>query len=193
MKTFTKYFLNGVLTLLPLILTIYPLYYFLAWSDAMVKKAFVWALPDAHYVTGTGVVLGLIAIFILGLLMSTSLLRGVLHLIEKLFTHIPLVKTLYTAIRDLTVYLAPTQDQRFGKVVAVRHPDLPVQLIGFVMRSELGTIPGGIDTQEKAVVYIPMSYQVGGFTFFLPADWLTPVDMSVEEAMKQTLTGWISS
>ena len=192
MKTFTKYFLNGILTLLPLFLTIYPLYYFLLWSDSIARKVFVWALPDMHYVTGAGVALGLIAIFVMGLLMSTRLLRGLIRLTEELFTHIPLVKTLYTAIRDLTHYLAPGQDQRFGKVVAVHHPAMPVQLVGFVMRSDLQGIPEGIDTHDKVVVYIPMSYQVGGFTFFLPKEWLTPVDMSVEDAMKQTLTGWIS-
>jgi len=192
MKTFTKYFLNGVFTLLPLILTIYPLYYFLAWSDSLAREALFRLFPGVHYVTGTGVVMGLLAIFLLGLLMSTRLLRSLVGLVENLFRHIPLVKTLFNAIKELTVYLAPGQDQRFGKVVAVRYPGVPVNLIGFVMRPDLTGIPAGIETEGKAVVYIPMSYQVGGFTFFLPMEWLTPVDLSVEEAMKHTLTGWIT-
>ena len=192
MKTFTKYFLHGVFTLLPLFLTVYPLYYFLVWSDSLARKIFVWMFPGVHYVTGVGVAIGLIAIFILGLLMSTRILRGILGLIEKFFKQIPLVKTLYTAIKELTNYIAPGQDQRFGKVVSVKWPGQPVEIIGFVMRSDLAGIPEGIDTEGKAVVYIPMSYQVGGFTFFLPKDWLTPVDLSVEDAMKHTLTGWIT-
>ncbi|MGH8120065.1 MAG: DUF502 domain-containing protein, partial [Gammaproteobacteria bacterium] len=145
-----------------------------------------------HYLTGSGVVMGLLAIFFLGLLMSTRLLRSIVGLVEMLFTRIPLVKTLYAAIKELTNYLAPGQDQRFGKVVAVRYPGMPADLIGFVMRSDLSGIPAGIETEGRAVVYIPMSYQVGGFTFFLPKEWLTPVDLSVEEAMKHTLTGWIT-
>ncbi|MBI4006085.1 MAG: DUF502 domain-containing protein [Gammaproteobacteria bacterium] len=192
MKTFTKYFLHGVFTLLPLILTIYPLYYFFVWSDSLANRAFVWLFPGVPYIAGTGIVIGLIAIFILGLLMSTRLLRGPISLIEELLRHIPLVKTLYNAIKELTNYLAPDQDRRFGKVVAVKWPGLPVEIVGFITRPELKDMPKGIETSGKVVVYIPMSYQVGGFSFFLPKDWLTPVDLSVDDAMKHTLTGWIT-
>ncbi len=192
MKTFTKYFLHGVFTLLPLILTIYPLYYFFVWSDSLANRVFIWLFPGVPYITGAGIVIGLIAIFILGLLMSTRLLRGPIKLIEELLRHIPLVKTLYNAIKELTNYLAPEQEGRFGKVVAVKWPGLPVEIVGFVTRPELKDMPKGIETSGKAVVYIPMSYQVGGFSFFLPKDWLTPVNLSVDDAMKHTLTGWIT-
>lgn len=193
MKTFTKYFLHGVFTLLPLILTIYPLYYFFVWSDSLANKGFVWLFPDVPYIAGTGIAISLIAIFILGVLMSTRILRGPINLVEELLRHIPLVKTLYNAIKELTNYLAPEQEGRFGKVVAVKWPGLPVEIVGFIMRPELKEMPGGIqDNASKAVVYIPMSYQIGGFSLFMPKDWLTPINLSVEDAMKHTLTGWIT-
>lgn len=192
MKTFTKYFVRGVLTLLPLILTIYPLYYFFVLSDSAVNRAFLWLFPGVPYITGVGLAIGVMAIFILGLLMSTRLLRSLIHLIEIPFTNIPLVKTLYGAIKELIIYLAPEQGQRLDKVVAIRMPGHPVEIIGFVTRQNMENMPAGIESDGKAIVYIPMSYQVGGFTFFLPREWLRPVDISVEEAMRHTLTGWIT-
>lgn len=192
MKTFTRYFLRGVLTLLPLILTIYPLYYFFVFSDTAVKQAFQWLFPDLPYITGTGVAIGVAAIFVLGLLMSTRLLRWLVSLIEFPFRNIPLVKTLYGAIKELVVYLAPEQGRPPGKVVSVRIPGQAAEIIGFVTRSAVDDLPVGIERGDRSIVYIPMSYQVGGFTLFLPRDWLRPVDLSVEEAMKYTLTGWIT-
>lgn len=192
MKTFTKYFLRGLLALLPLFLTIYPLYYFFWWSDTLLHQAFNALFPRLPYITGSGIVLGLVAIFLLGVLMSSRFVRRIYGMIEDLFRHIPLVKTLYAAIKELTHYLTPGEGRQPSKVVAVKLPGQPIELIGFVMRNDLGGLPDGIDTTGKSAVYFPMSYQMGGYTCFIPRDWLRPLDISVEEAMRNTLMGWIS-
>jgi uncharacterized membrane protein len=192
-RIITKYILRGVLTLLPLILTIYPIYYFFTLTDTLSKRISGQLFPAFDYIPGTGIALGLVALFLLGLLMSSPLARRLYELIELPFKNIPLVKGLYLAIKELTDYLSPEDKKRADKVVLVKMPEQPVELIGFVMREDMDKLPEGITREGRTVVYIPLSYQIGGFTLFLPNEWLTPLDISVEDAMKNTLTGWITT
>ena len=188
----SKTFLRGCLTLFPLILTIYPLYYFFAWIDSLTRSFFNGLFPDIQYITGTGIVFGLVMIFLLGLLMSSRIIRRLYQLIEMPVRSIPLVRTLYSAIKELIRYLAPTDEEKANKVVAVKIPGQPVELVGFVIRNDLSGMPEEMEKDNRSAVYIPMSYQIGGFTLFLPNDWLTPLSISVDDAMKNVLTGWLS-
>lgn len=192
-KTISKYILRGALTLLPLILTIYPIYYFFTLTDTFSKQISEQIFPAFDYIPGTGIALGLTTLFLLGLLMSSRLARKLYELIELPFKNIPLVRGLYLAIKELADYLSPSDKKRADKGVLVKMPDQPVEMVGFVMREDLDKLPEGITKEGRTVVYIPLSYQIGGFTLFLPNEWLTPLDIPVEDAMKNTLTGWITT
>lgn len=192
MRAFSKYLLRGVLTLLPLALTIYPLYYFFIWTDR-IAQAFIKAwIPTYDYIPGTGLVLGVATLFLLGVLMSSRLMQRLYQLIEIPFRNIPLVKSLYSAIKELADYLSPKDERQANDVVLVRIPGYEADVMGFIMRDDMSDLPDGIEKTDRSIVYIPMSYQVGGFTLFLPNDWLQPIDLPVDEAMKNTLTGWIT-
>lgn len=192
MKSFSKYLLRGALTLLPLILTIYPLYYFFVWTDRITRPVLEPVIPAYEYIPGTGLILGIVALFLLGVLMSSKLMQRLYRLIELPFRNIPLVRTLYSAIKELADYLSPSDERQANNVVLVRFPGYEADVVGFVMRDNMNDMPDEIEKKSRSVVYIPMSYQVGGFTLFLPNDWLTPIDMPVDQAMKNTLTGWIT-
>lgn len=192
MKNFGKYVMRGALTLLPLALTIYPLYYFFAWTDRIAQKLFAPVIPVYEYIPGTGLVLGLAALFLLGLLMSSQFVQRIYSIIELPFRSIPIISSLYNALRELANYLTPDDEREANNVVLIRIPGYDFDVIGFVMREDMGDMPVEIEKENRSVVYIPMSYQVGGFTLFLPNEWLKPVNMPVDAAMKNTLTGWIT-
>lgn len=192
MKKFTNYLLRGILTLLPLVLTVYPLYYFFSWTDRIAQNLVEPFIPVYEYIPGTGMVLGIVTLFLLGLLMSSQYAERIYSIIELPFRNIPIVNSLYNALKELANFLAPSDERVANKVVLVRFPGYEFDVIGFVMREAMDDMPAEIEKEERCVVYIPMSYQVGGFTLFLPNDWLTPIDMPVETAMKNTLTGWIT-
>ena len=59
------------------------------------------------------------------------------------------------------------------------------------MRDKLDGLDPAIEAEDRVAVYLPMSYQIGGYTLFVPRSWVTPLDMSVESAVRNTLTGWI--
>jgi len=64
-------------------------------------------------------------------------------------------------------------------------------MIGLLTRERLDGLPEGTEQAGKVVVYLPMSYQIGGYTLFVPRAWVEPLNIGVEEAMRETLTGWL--
>ena len=79
-----------------------------------------------------------------------------------------------------------------NKAVMVQLPGQSFQLIGFVTREQFDDLPFTPDAEDPVAVYMPMSYQIGGYTLFLPRNALTPVDMTFEDAMRLVVTGAIT-
>lgn len=190
MRPLSRLFLKGLLALLPLILTVYPLYYFFRWANSVSNSVLLWFFPHLPYLPGMGILSGVVAILLLGLLMSTPLVRRLYSLIELPFRNIPLVKTVYSAVKELTLYLAPT-DSSPDQVVVVSPPGQAVQIIGFVTRDNLSDLPEGVKSDGQVAVYLPLSYQIGGYTLFVPREWVCPINMPIETAMREALTGWM--
>jgi uncharacterized membrane protein len=97
----------------------------------------------------------------------------------------------YGAVRDLTGFLSKKDGRRFDKVVLVQVPNVPIRLLGFVTVEDLASI-GLAQGDDSVAVYLPMSYQIGGYTVLLPASYLQPLDMSMEEAMRFLITAGLS-
>ena len=96
------------------------------------------------------------------------------------------------ALRDFMNFLSRPQEQGLHQVVLVRLGDTDLRVMGFVTREDLAGLPPGMGEPGMILVYLPMSYQVGGYTALLPRDAVQPVDMSFEEAMRFTLTAGLS-
>ena len=64
---------------------------------------------------------------------------------------------------------------------------------GFVTRRDFSALPPNLGDEHTIAVYLPMSYQVGGYTLMLPRDAVEPLDMSVDEAMRYALTAGMST
>jgi len=127
-----------------------------------------------------------------GLLMRAWVVRKIFGWTEGLMYRLPLVKTVYGALRDFTNFLSRPQEQGLRQVVLVRLGGTDLRVMGFVTREDLAGLPPGMGEPGMIMVYMPMSYQIGGYTALLPRDAVQPVDMSFEEAMRFTLTAGLS-
>lgn len=188
-----RIFLTGLLTVLPVLATLYLVLWLVGALEHFFGAQLKWLIPDEYYRTGMGLLLAVLVIFGIGLLTQALLFRRVFGWGEKLLEKIPLVRSVYTALRDLFGLVANGQDADALQVVSVTLPGTNMRVLGFVSRADFSDLPAGIGKEGEIAVYLPMSYQIGGYTLFMPRDQAVPVDMSREEAMKFILTAGLKS
>ena len=191
MKKVIPTFLKGLFTVLPLLLSVYVLAWFLRAVEAFSRDLLLSFWPAFLYAPGLGAVLAFAVIFGIGSVVDRPFARTVFNLIEGLLTEIPVVKTVYLAIKDFTEYLKPDENRKHNQVVLVRFPTIAIEIVGLMTRESLADLPAAVTKEGRVAVYIPMSYQFGGCTMFIPRDWVTPTDLSVEEAMRSIITAWL--
>lgn len=184
-------FLTGLLALLPIFITIAVVLWLFQVAESVLGGLLGVLLPSSLYLPGMGIVLAIALIFLVGAGMQGLVVRQFLGWVELAVNRIPLVKTVYGAVRDLTGLMSNKNGRKFSQVVTVQLPNLPMRLVGFITIADLGSVGlGGGD--DEVAVYLPMSYQIGGYTLLLPRRYLTPLDMGFEEAMRFVITAGLS-
>jgi uncharacterized membrane protein len=186
-----RIFLTGLLTVLPIIATIYFTVWVLTVLEGFFGKQVMLLIPDQWYRTGMGLVVATVFVFLVGLLMHAILFRRLFGWAERVLLEIPLVRSVYAALRDLLGLFAEHKEPSL-QVVSLALPG-NLRVLGFVTREDFGDAPPGIARPGEVAVYLPMSYQVGGYTVLVSKSAVTPVAMSREEAMKFILTAGLKS
>lgn len=187
MKTIGKYILTGLITMLPVILTFYLLYW-LAFSAEMLLADMI---PRDIYLPGMGVVAALLAALVVGMLMHSGPIRRLFLRGERIFYHLPVVKSIYAAFRDLMDYFSPARKKDFEQVVSVSLGDTGIRLVGFITQAD-GQLPEDFQGDDNVMVYLPMSYMIGGYAVLVPRAAVQPLNMSMEEAMRYVLTAGVT-
>jgi uncharacterized membrane protein len=185
-----RIFLTGLLTVLPIIATLYVVVWVLTLLEDFFGMQLLLFMPDRWYRTGMGLAVAIVFVFLVGVLMHALLFRRLFGQAEKLLLDIPLVRSVYAALRDLLGLFAEHKEPI--QVVALELPG-NLRVLGFVTRSDFSDAPAGIARAGEVAVYLPMSYQIGGYTVLVPKSACTPVEMSREEAMKFILTAGLKS
>jgi uncharacterized membrane protein len=187
-----RIFVTGLLTVLPLVLTVYFTVWLLTVLEKFFGKQVKLLLPDNWYQPGMGLVVAVLLIFAVGVLMHAWLFRRLFRRVELLLLRVPLVRSIYSALRELLGLFGEQKGEAL-QVVLVTFPDSGAKLLGFVTRKDCSDSLRGADTAGQVAVYLPMSYQVGGYTVFVPESALTPIDLSREDAMRFILTAGLKS
>lgn len=192
-KQLYQYFFRGLITALPLGLTVYLLYVFLRWSE-MLAMQLVRPFIGEYYLPGMGLLLGVFGIFLLGFLVSQRGVGRLLSLVELPFTNLPVVKSIYSSFKSFADYFSPQREKGTQQMVVIlRMPGQSLEVVGLVTRQHVDDLPAGFLQGDRVAVYLPMGYMIGGYTVFVPRDWVQPIDMSVEEAMRASLFAWMSA
>jgi len=192
MNVLGKLFLKGLVVVIPVALTLAILWWLASGAEQLLGGLLLRFLPEGWYLPGMGLVAGLVITMLIGLLSHVLLLQKFFNYTEDLLNRLPLVKTIYTAIKDFVDYFSPTNKTAMSKVVLVRLPGQDFEQIGFVTREDFASLPLHSSISDPVAVYLPMSYQIGGYTLFLPRTAVTPLELTFEEGMKLVLTGGVS-
>jgi uncharacterized membrane protein len=192
LKSMSKTLLTGFITILPVALTLYLLYWLAVSAESVLGRAIRLVLPEELYWPGMGVIAGLAVVFVVGLLMHAYVVQRLFAKGEQILYHLPLIKSVYRSIRDFFEYFSPNRQKEFGQVVAVRFGDTGMQVIGFVTQALPENLPEDFREKDSVLVYLPLSYMIGGYAVLVPSSAVRPLDMNMEQAMRFTLTAGVT-
>ena len=190
LRYINKNILTGLITLLPLLLTIYLVYWFVVGTEAFLGAFIQAILPEGMYRPGMGVAAGLLVAFAAGLLMHTLFVRRMFYHGEQFLARVPLIKSVYLSTRDILEYFSAEKRKEFEQVVAITMGG--IQVVGLVTQTDMNKMPEGLCKDDSLLVYVPMSYGIGGFAVLVPRSATRPLDMSMEDAMRFTLTAGVT-
>lgn len=201
----TRIFFQGLIALLPIIITLYLLFLLAWWAEDTMRGILTLVLLDPdpeqlapgerlpawRYYPGMGLLLAVVLIFLFGLLLNAYLVKRLYIYSEALMQRIPVIKSIYGATKDFLGYFSSVRRQEMSQVVLITLPNSDKKLFGLITRESFEDLPNSIGGENHVAVYCPMSYQIGGYTLILPRDQVEPVDMSIEDCLRFVLTAGI--
>ncbi len=192
MKYLTTILMKGLAAVLPIGLTLYVVWWLVRTVEAQMRGLLTLIVPPEHYRPGMGILVGLLLLFAVGSVVNAYIVRQTIALWDEFLERIPLVKTVYSAFRDIARLLPSGQGKRDLQSVVIWHVGA-ARLLGFITRDDLPELEkqaGGVDL---VAVYFPLSYMLGGVTVFLPKNAVERIDMPVEAAMRLVITGGMAT
>jgi uncharacterized membrane protein len=191
MQAFNKIFFRGLITLLPIAITIYIVYSAIVILENLLGSMLRQVLPE--YIPGLGLLLTLVLIFLFGLLLNNFISIRIFHALESRLGQVPFIKAIYSPLRDLMNLFDRNGQRELQSVVLVKIGDTGAQAMGVVTRDNFRDLPFGNTMNDKIAVYFPFSYGLGGYTLLIPKNLVTEVDLPIESAMSLAITGWVKA
>jgi uncharacterized membrane protein len=186
MKRIIRYFLQGLLLIAPSVITIYIVYLTFTFLDNAIQSFFEEYMP--FRIPGLGIIALLVAITLLGFIGQSIIFRPIRLLLDRVLRNAPLVKVVYSAIRDLLSAFVG-KEKKFNKPVLVKVNMISdLEKMGFITTEDLNDL--GI--QDKVSVYFPHSYNFSGEMFIVPKEHIRPLTISPTEAMKFIVSGGVT-
>ena len=192
---FRRYFLAGILVTSPILITAYVTWMIITFIDTQVagilpeSMDFTKKLP--RQIPGLGLIISIIAITFIGALTPGFIGRTLLKTGERVLDKMPVVRSIYGAIKQIMETVMSTNSESFREVVLVEYPRKDIWVIGFVT----GETKGEVQTLNKHKlinVFIPTTPNpTSGFLLFLPKKDLIYMEMKVEDAVKMVISGGI--
>ncbi len=191
MKKLVNYFFQGLLFVVPAVVTFYVVYLSILWMDNLLPIKVPIAIPGSADIElpGLGILIILAVITFLGYL-GTRFVRNPFYLMfEGLMEKTPLLKVIYSSVKDL-IEAFVGEKKRFNEPVLVTVNSNPsVQRFGFITENDLSQI--GLPSQKMAV-YLPFSYGFNGQLVVVDAESVQKLDASGTEVMKFVISGGVT-
>ena len=193
MSRIRSWFFTGILVMTPLILTIYVVWTFITFVDNLVVPLVPIDYRPSNYLPFSIPGLGLIIVFLfttfVGVLATGLLGRSLIRLWENILNRMPVVRSVYSAIKQILETVMATQSDAFRQAVLVEYPRKDIWAIGFVTGSTKGEVSENVDKKMVNVFMPTTPNPTSGFLLFFPESDLIFLEMSVEDALKLVVSG----
>lgn len=186
MKKIFSYFFQGLIYIAPLSITVYIIYFLFKVIDGFIR-AYIQKFFDID-IPGLGILVLFVLITLLGLIGSTIVARPIKKLLSKFLDKAPLLKTIYSAIRDLLSAFVGKEKKFNQPVLVVVNTISNLEKMGFITQNDLSDL----EILDKVSVYFPHSYNFSGEMFIVPKELVRPINISPAEAMKFIVSGGVA-
>lgn len=187
-----KTFINGLSFILPTALILYIFIWILKTTENFFGNLILHFIPENYYITGLGFITGLAIVFFVGLLLRLWIVRKIRDIFENIIEKTPLINSIYNSTKDFFNFFSNLKNEKKSIVVLVDVESMNSKIIGFITVDDLKRFDF-LDMQDPVMVYFQLSYQIGGYSLFVPKKNITPIDMKVEEALSFVMTAGISN
>ena len=190
-KSVFNYFIQGALIIVPVGATILILINLIRWIDGLLPfhlPFYVPGLGDIE-IPGLGILTLLIAITFIGFVASKFVRNPILTFVEGFFEHTPLLKLIYSSVKDLIEAFVGDKKRFTQPVIVTINKDCEVQRLGFITDDDLTRL--GLP-KNKVAVYLPFSYGFNGQLVIVPVANVSKIDASGTEMMKYIISGGVT-
>ncbi|MFZ7103459.1 MAG: DUF502 domain-containing protein [Peptococcaceae bacterium] len=201
-KRLQKYFITGLVVLLPTVISIYVFLIIFNFIDKLFlgKLPFVKYIPGLNYlnvlaenIPGIGFLTTIVIILLIGVLATNLLGKRLLSFFDKLMLSVPLVNSIYNAVKQIIEAFIRNDKEAFQKVVLIQYPRKGLYALAFMTGTSKGEIQAKTN-QEMVNVFLPTTPNpTSGFLLLVPKEDLVPLEMSVEEGIKLVISGGVVS
>lgn len=208
MAKLRDYFLTGLIVVGPLFITIYAVWTFVTWIDALVKPYLPEfpAIPDAYNpltyipitlpeIPGIGLIFAVFALMVVGALMANLFGQTILGYGERMVGRMPIIRSVYQALKQIFETVLSQRGTSFQKIGLIEYPRRGIYSIVFISKETEGEIANthaGVynNKQEELVsVFLPTTPNpTSGYLLFVPKQDVKILDMSVEEGAKLVIS-----
>ncbi len=184
------YFFAGILVTGPIVLTLYLTWLFIDAIDGAVR----WLMPDRYnpatylHVPGIGLVLGIVALTLIGAATANYVGRIFLRLSERILARMPVIRGVYGAMKQIFETVLAKQSNTFREAVLVEFPRKGMWTIAFITARTEGEVRD-LSGPDPVSVYVPTTPNpTSGYLVFVPRSEVIVLSMTVEEAIKMVIS-----
>ena len=189
------WFLTGLLVTAPIVFSLYATWIVIHSVDSTITPWIPAAyLPETYLpfrIPGTGLLIVLVALTLIGALTASLLGRYFLHLSDRILARMPVVRSIYGATKQIFETVLSSQGNAFRSVVLIEYPRKGIWTLGFITGTTIGEVQHYTE-QDVVNVFVPTTPNpTSGFLLFLPREEVTELAMTVEEGIKMIVSGGI--
>ncbi len=187
-KSLKKYFIAGLIVVIPIALTIYILLILIRFTDRLYPTSY---LP--FYFPGFGIIITFSIIMLIGIITTNILGKRLLVLGENIISRIPLVKEIYHSLKQISEAMFTMDEKNFRRVVMIEYPRRGIYTMVFVTGATQPRI--NEKTGRKLInVFVPTTPNpTSGFYLMVPEDEVIDVDLSIDQAFRLIISGGMAS
>lgn len=195
MSKLRTYFLTGFIITAPLVITIYLIWTLIEWVDSWIIPYIPNAYnPDTYlsfHLPGFGLLIALFIITIVGFLTANYIGKSILHLGENIVARMPLVRNLYSGLKQIFQTVLSDQSGSFQKVGLLEYPRKGLWALVFIATETKGEVDEALKARDKETlsIFLPTTPNpTSGFLLFVPKEDVIILEIGVEDAAKLVIS-----